>query len=166
MYDFIYNLWFIYDECHKMGMGEKSQNTIKQKTKLRKRFSPFGCPTTILLPTKWRPTVFRCPKTPKTSQTHSRWERDSSLMGKKQQKTIQGWVRCGQLNDREYELYTCEIPRSSAKSGPEWGLRYENNGDGEVWQFSLDPPNTSTSSKSFLFLAGDHLVLPISHISS
>ena len=33
------------------------------------------------------------------------------------QKTIQGWVSSGQLNYREYELYTCEIPRSSTKTG-------------------------------------------------
>ena len=70
---------------------------------------------------KWRPTVFRCPKTPKTSQTYPTGERDPSLMG---QSTIQSWARCGQLNCREYELYTCAL---------EYGLRYgyKNNGDGK-----------------------------------
>ena len=42
---------------------------------------------------KWRPTVFRCPKTPKTSQTYPRRERKPSLMGQK----IWGWARYGQL---------------------------------------------------------------------
>ena len=31
--------------------------------------SPFGCPP-IAPSMKWRLTVFRCPKTPKTSQTY------------------------------------------------------------------------------------------------
>ena len=78
----------------------------KQKMKPRKRFSPFGCPP-ILPSTKWRLTIFRCVK---TSRTYPRGERDPSLMG---QKAIQGWVRCGQLDYREYELYTCELSRSS-----------------------------------------------------
>ena len=34
-------------------------------------------------------------------------ERDPSLV-----EQIQGWVRCGYLNYREYELYTCEISSS------------------------------------------------------
>ena len=64
-----------------MGMGEKTQNTTKRKTKQRKKkFSPFGCPH-IPSSTKWRPTVFRCPKTLKTSRTNFRWERDPNLMG-------------------------------------------------------------------------------------
>ena len=31
MYDFIYNLWFIYNELCMMGMGEKTRNAIKRK---------------------------------------------------------------------------------------------------------------------------------------
>ena len=72
-----------------MGMKEKIRNI--QKRKPRKN-SPLGC-TPILPSTKWSPTVFRCPKTLKTSRTYPRWERDPSLMGQK----IQGWVRYGQL---------------------------------------------------------------------
>ena len=75
-----------------MGMGEKSRNAIKRKKrKPRKNFS-FGCPP-IPPSTKWRPTVFRCLKTPKTSRTYPRWERDPNLMGQKRQR----WVRYGQL---------------------------------------------------------------------
>ena len=62
-------------------MGEKPRNT---KTKTRKN-PPFGYPP-IPQSTKWRPTVFRCPKTPKRSWTYS------NLM---RQKKIQGWVRYG-----------------------------------------------------------------------
>ena len=55
-----------------MGMGEKPRNIQK---------------------TKRRPTVFRCPKTPKTSRTYPKWERVPNLMGQKRQ----GWARYGQL---------------------------------------------------------------------
>ena len=30
---------------------------------------------------KWRPTVFRCPKTPKTSRTYPMWDWDPTLVG-------------------------------------------------------------------------------------
>ena len=33
MYDFIYNLWYIYNELCMMGMGEKSRNIQNTKTK-------------------------------------------------------------------------------------------------------------------------------------
>ena len=36
MYDFIYNLWFIYNELCMMGMGENPRNV--QKAKTRKKF--------------------------------------------------------------------------------------------------------------------------------
>ena len=53
------------------GDGRKTPEYTKDETK--EKNSPFGCP---LIPpsTKWRPTVFRCPKTPKTSRTYPKWE--------------------------------------------------------------------------------------------
>ena len=54
-----------------MAMEEKNP---KEKKNERKK-SPFGCP---LIPTStiWRPTVFQCPRTPKTSRTNPKWEGD------------------------------------------------------------------------------------------
>ena len=72
-----------------MGMGEKPRNT---KTKTKKT-SPVWLPSHPPS-TKWRLTVFRCPKTPRTSRTYPKWERVPNLMG---QKKTQGWVRYGQL---------------------------------------------------------------------
>ena len=69
-----------------MGMEEKPRNT-KTNAKTKEKI-----PRLVALPalsTKWRPTVFRFPKTPKTSQTCPRWERDPSFMGQK------AWVRYG-----------------------------------------------------------------------
>ena len=65
-----------------MGMGEKNRNTIKRMYETKEKITQFGCPP-IPPSTKWRPTVFWCPKTPKTSRTYRRWERDPSLMGQK-----------------------------------------------------------------------------------
>ena len=64
-------------------MGEKPRNI--QKTKKKEKKSPFGCPP-IPPSTKWRPTVFQCPKTPKTSWTYPKWERVPNLMGNKNKK--------------------------------------------------------------------------------
>ena len=54
-------------------------------------------PRLVVLPSprlqKWRPTVLRCPKTPKTSRTYPRWDWGPSLVGQK----IQGWARYGQM---------------------------------------------------------------------
>ena len=52
-----------------MRIGEKPRNTIKQKMRKPRK--------------QWRPTVFRCSKTLKTSWTYPRWERDPNLMGQK-----------------------------------------------------------------------------------
>ena len=116
-----------------MGMGEPPP---PEKTKPRKRFSPFGCPP-IPPSTKWKPTVFRCPK---TSRTYPSGARDPSLMG---QNTIQVWVRYGQLNYREYELYTCELSRSSTK---------------ECWKADqaifVDHPTKRASVAQGLFMVG------------
>ena len=125
MYDFIYNLWFIYNECIWWGWEKKPEKRNEGKD-----FHPL-----VALPSpppsmKWRPTVFRCPKKPKTSRTYPSGERDPTLMGQKN-KTIEDWMRCGQLDYREYELYTCELSRSSTKAGWGTGWRTKNNGDGE-----------------------------------
>ena len=50
---------------------EKNLEIQKRIRKPRKNF-PFSCPP-ITPSTKWRPTVFRCPKTPKTSRTCPNW---------------------------------------------------------------------------------------------
>ena len=63
------------------GMEEKPEIQINEEIKPRK-ISPFGCPP-IPPSTKWRSTVFQCLKTPKTSRTYPRWERD--LMEQKRQ---------------------------------------------------------------------------------
>ena len=63
-----------------MGVGEKTPETKRQNQE--KRFSPFGYPP-IPLSTKWKPTVFRCPKTPETSRTYPRLDGDPSLVGKR-----------------------------------------------------------------------------------
>ena len=63
-----------------MGMREKPRNA-KTNKKTRKKFPvwfPSHPPTTI-----WRPTVFRCPRTPKTSRTYPKWESVPNLVGKK-----------------------------------------------------------------------------------
>ena len=69
----------------------------QKKPKIQKRKqeknTPFGYPP-IPPSTKWRPTVFRCPKTLQTSRTYPKWVGVPNLMG---QKKIQGWVRYGQL---------------------------------------------------------------------
>ena len=42
MYDFIYNLWFIYNELCMMGMREKLWNVIKRKNaKTKEKKSPL-----------------------------------------------------------------------------------------------------------------------------
>ena len=97
-----------------MGMGEKPRNT---KTKTKEKFPVW------LNSVKWRPTVFRCPITPKRSRIYPKWQRVPNLMGPK--KT--GWVRCGQLiadmifvlmKSQDFQLKWVE-------------LRYKNNSDGE-----------------------------------
>ena len=60
-------------------------------TKPRKN-SLFGCPP-IPPSTKWRPTIFWYPKTPKTSRTYPKWEGVLNLMGQKRQ----GRTRYGEL---------------------------------------------------------------------
>ena len=90
MNDFIYNIRFIYKNVMWWGWEKKIPKYTKDKTKEK-------IPRLVALPspryTKWSPTVFRCPKTPKTSRTYRKWERVPNLMG---QKKI-GWVRYGQL---------------------------------------------------------------------
>ena len=68
-----------------MGMREKPQKK-----------SPFGCPP-IPTSTIWRPTVFRYPRTPKTSRTYAKLKRDLIYSDKKK-KTGLGVVRTGSKN--------------------------------------------------------------------
>ena len=70
---------------------KKNRNTIKRRNETKEKISALV--PSHPLSTKWRPTVFRCPKTPKTSRTYPKWERDPRLMGQK----IQVWARYGQL---------------------------------------------------------------------
>ena len=89
MRDFICNLWFIYNECIWWEWEKKPRNLQKAKTKEK-------IPRLVALPSprlrKWGPTVFRCPKTPKTSRTYPRWDGGPSLV--RQRKTGLGaeWV--------------------------------------------------------------------------
>ena len=62
------------------GDRRKTPKYTKEETK--EKNSLFGC-SPILPSTKLRPTVFRCPKTPKTSRTYPKWERVPNLMGQK-----------------------------------------------------------------------------------
>ena len=41
MYDFIYKLWFIYNEFYMMGMEEKTRNAIKRKMRKPRKNSPL-----------------------------------------------------------------------------------------------------------------------------
>ena len=103
MCDFINNWWSICNGCYMMRMGEKPQNIQKTNTKTKEKI-----PRLVALPsTKWRPTFFRCPKTPKTSRTYSRWERE--------------------LKADNMILYTNfhDLQQKQA------GVRYKNNGDEE-----------------------------------
>ena len=64
-----------------MGMGEKKPE--KQKvTKSRKKF-PVWLPSPPPVYEKWRPAVFRCGKTLKTSRTYPRWDWGLSLVGQR-----------------------------------------------------------------------------------
>ena len=67
------------------GYGRKTSKYTKDETK--EKNSPFGFPS-IPPSTKWRPAVFRCPKTPKTNRIYPKWEKVPNLMGQK--KT--GWA--------------------------------------------------------------------------
>ena len=66
-------------------MEEKPINIQKTNTKTKEKFPLWS--------TKWRPTVFRCPKTPKTIWAYPRWEMNLSLVGQK----IQDWARYEQV---------------------------------------------------------------------
>ena len=96
-------------------MGEQPRNT---KTKARKK--SFGYPP-IPTSTKWRPTVYRCPKTPKTSWTYP------NIMG---QKKRQGWVRYGQLVADNMIFIHMKFQYLQQKRA---GVRFEvqNNKDGK-----------------------------------
>ena len=79
---------FIIDDLFTMDVicwgWEKTPRNIQKKNEYENqgKNSPFGYPP-IPPSTKWRPTVFQCPKTLKTSRTYPRWEMDPSLMGQK-----------------------------------------------------------------------------------
>ena len=59
-----------------MGMGENPRNMYNTKNK---EF-PFWLPSQPPVYEKWRPTVFRCPK---TSRTYPRWDWDPTLVGQR-----------------------------------------------------------------------------------
>ena len=61
-----------------MGMGEKPHKYVQTKNK--EKF-PVWLTSHPYRLRKWRPTVFRCPKTPKTSGTYPRWDWDLTLVG-------------------------------------------------------------------------------------
>ena len=62
-----------------MGMGEEPRNIYKAKNKEK---SPVWCPShTPVYEKKWMSTVFRCPKTPKTSRTYPRLDGGPSVIG-------------------------------------------------------------------------------------
>ena len=87
LYDFIYNLWFIYKEGYMMGMGEKTRNIQKQ--------NQGKIPRLVALPSPLLRNGGRLfsgvRKTPKKSRTHPKLERVPNPIGQKQQ----GWARYG-----------------------------------------------------------------------
>ena len=68
-----------------MEMGEKPRKN-----------SPFGC-LPISPSTVWWPTIFRYPRTPKTSRTYVKWERDLIYWDTKK-KTGLGAVKTDNMN--------------------------------------------------------------------
>ena len=76
MYVFIYN--FVISLQWMMGMGEKTPKYV-QYEKQGKILRLVALPSPRLR--KWGPTVFRCPKTPKTSRTYPRLDWDPTLEG-------------------------------------------------------------------------------------
>ena len=73
-------LFTIYDLFTKIvydGDGRKTPKYTKDETK--EKNSPFGCPP-IPSSTKWRPTIFRGPK---TSWTYPKWKRVPNQIGQK-----------------------------------------------------------------------------------
>ena len=77
----IYDLFTmnVYDRDGRKNQKKKTKNETKEK--IFPVWLPSHSPAT-----KWRPTVFQCPKTPKTSRTYLGGGRDPSLMGEKQYK--------------------------------------------------------------------------------
>ena len=84
-------LFTIYDSITKMLYDEDGRKTPKYTKDETKEKIPR-----LVESTKWRPTVFQGPKTPKTSRTYPKWERVPNLMGK--EKTGLGAVWA--VNDR------------------------------------------------------------------
>ena len=65
-----------------MGMGEKPRNTKNEyETKVK-------IPR-LVDSTKWRPTIFRCSKKPKTSCAYPKWEMFPILMGQKEKDRVE-----------------------------------------------------------------------------
>ena len=62
------------------GNGRKTPKYVQTKTK--EKF-PVWLPSypPVYEKKKWSLTVFRCPKTPKTSRTYPRWDGGPSLTG-------------------------------------------------------------------------------------
>ena len=71
------------------GDGRENPENEKKKETKEKDFPR------LVVYEKWRPTVFRCPKTSKTSRTYPRWDWGPSLVGKE----IQGWARNGTIKE-------------------------------------------------------------------
>ena len=98
-----------------------------RKTPKYKRRNKGKIPRLVSLPsTKWRPTVFRCPK---TIWTYPKWERDPNQMGQKRQ----GWVRYSQLLADSMNFIR-ETPRSSEKAGWSKGLGTKTIGMGKIFE--------------------------------
>ena len=75
-----------------MGRGEKPRNIQKTNAKTKEKFPVWFISHPPCVQNGDR-LFSGVRKTPKTSQTYPRWERDPSLVGQK----IQGWVWYGQL---------------------------------------------------------------------
>ena len=115
MYDFIYNLWFIYNEFI-WWAWEKNPKIYTNENQGK-------IPRSVALPSpclqKWMPTVFRCPKTPKTSRTYHRWDWGPNLVGQRNSGLGAEWDnKRGQVI--WFFIYMWIFSRSSIKAG--WSM--------------------------------------------
>ena len=123
MYDFIYSLWFIYNE-YIWWEWKKNSEICTNENQGKKTL--FGCPPIPRL-RKWKPTVFRCPKRSKTSRTCPRWDGGPSLMGQRNIGLGTVWAVKLQWMWIIY-IWTFKIFNTC---GLGYGLMYKNNEDGQ-----------------------------------